>query len=68
MSTQTNQTSELPWDRRPVTSRDMAILIGILILACIGGAALIAFSIRGQSETAVTDETGPRTSYLLSNR
>lgn len=59
MSTQTNQTSELPWDRRPVTSRDMAILIGILILACIGGAALIAFSIRGQSETAVTDETGP---------
>ena len=46
MSTQTNQTSELPWDRRPVTSRDMAILIGILILACIGGAANYLFNSR----------------------
>ncbi|MCA9896942.1 MAG: nitrite reductase, copper-containing [Anaerolineales bacterium] len=61
MSTQTNQTSELPWDRRPVTSRDMAILIGILVLACIGGAALIAFSIRDQSGAAVADETSTDT-------
>lgn len=55
MSTQANRTSELPWDRRPVTSRDMVIFIGILVLACIGGVAMIAFSIRIQSGTAVTE-------------
>jgi nitrite reductase (NO-forming) len=56
MNTETNQTSELPWDRRPVTTRDMVFLLGILILACIGSAALIAFSIQNQSgQTAVTD-------------
>ncbi|MBE2223949.1 MAG: multicopper oxidase domain-containing protein, partial [Anaerolineae bacterium] len=57
MSTQTNQTSELPWDRRPVTTRDMVVLIGILILACMGGAALIVFSIRDQSATTEVANT-----------
>jgi len=51
MSTQTNKPSAIPWDRRPVTGRDMVILIGILVLACIGGAAMIALSIRVQSGT-----------------
>jgi nitrite reductase (NO-forming) len=52
MSIETNQTSELPWGRRPVTSRDLAIFVGIIVLVCIGGAALIAFSIRDQTGTA----------------
>ncbi len=52
MSIQTNQTSELPWDRRPVTSRDLAIFVGVMILLCIGGAALIGFSLRDQTGTA----------------
>jgi nitrite reductase (NO-forming) len=37
----------------------MAFLIGILVLACVGGAALIAFSFRSQPDEAVTDETDP---------
>jgi len=51
MSTQTDQVSELPWDRRPVTARDTAFLAGVIVLACIGSAVLIAFTLRNQPET-----------------
>lgn len=57
MSTQTNQTSQLPWDRRPVSVRDMGLLIVIFVLTFIGGAALIAFSIRNQSGAELVDGT-----------
>lgn len=51
MSTQNNQGSEMPWDRRPVTARDTALLAGIIVLACIGSAVLIARSLRNQPGT-----------------
>lgn len=57
MNRQTNQASDLSWDRQPVTGRDMVILIGILVVACIGGAALIGFSIRSQSGIDGAGET-----------
>lgn len=57
MSIEKNQTSDLPWDRRPVTSRDMTFLIGILVLACIGGAALIAFTTQNQPEAGAAGGT-----------
>jgi nitrite reductase (NO-forming) len=59
MGPQANQISELPWDRRPVTSRDLVISIGILVLSFIGGAVLLGFSIQGLSGTAVVEGTGP---------
>ncbi|MCA9943154.1 MAG: nitrite reductase, copper-containing [Ardenticatenaceae bacterium] len=64
MSIQTNQTSELPWDRRPVTSRDLAIFVGVIALLCIGGAALLAFSIRDQSGTTAAGANGAAVSTV----
>ncbi len=56
MNEQTNQETNLPWDRRPVTSRDMLLLIGFLVFVCIGSAALIVFSLRSQPDVAVASE------------
>lgn len=53
MSEQIHQTSKLPWDKRPLTSRDLLIFIGIVVLALLGSAALIAFSLRNPVTTAV---------------
>lgn len=43
MNEQTNQSSELPWDKRPVSARDILIIVGIMALACILTASLIVY-------------------------
>ncbi|MCZ7666831.1 MAG: hypothetical protein M5U34_06185 [Chloroflexi bacterium] len=53
MSEHIHQTPEVPWDKRPLTSRDLMIFIGIVVLALIGSVTLVAFSIRNSDTTAV---------------
>lgn len=50
------QGAKLPWDRRPVTARDMAVVFGFLLFVCVAGAALIALAIGSQPGTALAGE------------
>lgn len=62
MSRQTNQSPELPWDKRPLSVRDLAITVGVLIFACIASVALLAFALRNQmSNVSATSQTAAET-------
>jgi mono/diheme cytochrome c family protein len=52
MSEQTNQSSELPWGKRPVSARDMVIMVGVIVLACIGTAILTIYVVQNQPRAA----------------
>lgn len=52
MSTKTNLAANLPWDKRPVTARDMVVLLGLLLLVCVAGATLVAVSLQNQPTAA----------------
>lgn len=57
MSRQPAPPSDLPWDKRPMTVRDLGIVLGVMIFMCIAGASLVAFSPHVQTETAVTGQS-----------
>lgn len=65
MSKQSAPPSKLPWDRRPVTARDMALLAGVMVVTCITGVALtfIAFTgpSRGESAAREAASAAPET-------
>lgn len=48
-----NTVQQLPWDKRPVSARDMAFVIGLALLAFLVTAALIAFALLNQPRTAM---------------
>ena len=52
MSEQTNQSSELPWGKRPVAARDMVSMVGVIVLACIGTAILTIYVLQNQPRPA----------------
>lgn len=43
--------NDLPWDKRPVTARDIAITAGVAVLACVIGTGLMFILLRDQSES-----------------
>lgn len=57
MSRHPTPPSDLSWDKRPMTVRDLGIVLGVLIFMCIAGAALLAFALRGQAETAASGQS-----------
>jgi mono/diheme cytochrome c family protein len=57
MSEQTNQSPELSLDKRPVSARDMVIMVGIVVLACIGTAFLSLYVLQNQSRAAPVTQT-----------
>lgn len=62
MSRQTDPFSELPWDKRPLSVRDMAIALSLLIFACIASTALLAFALRNQTgNVSATSQTAAET-------
>lgn len=69
MSSQTNRPSELSWDKRPLTVRDMALMIAVIVFACMGSAALIAFSLRNQAgATAALPADSPPAGQAVSQQ
>ncbi len=57
MSEQTNQSTELSWGKRPVSARDMVIMVGIIVLACIGTAILALYVLQNQPRVAPVTQT-----------
>lgn len=57
MSKHTNRATQVPWDRRPVTARDMAVMLGLLLIACVASAVLIAVALQNQTEAAIAGGT-----------
>ena len=52
MSKQANQSSQLPWGKRPVTARDMVIIVGVIGFACVASIVLIVLALQDQTDTA----------------
>ncbi len=52
MSKQANQSSQLPWGKRPVTARDMIIIVGVIGFACVASIVLIVLALQDQTDTA----------------
>ncbi len=50
MSKQANQSSQLPWGKRPVTARDMVIIVGVIGFACVASIGLIIIALQDQME------------------
>ncbi|MCK5646761.1 MAG: cytochrome c, partial [Anaerolineales bacterium] len=46
-----SERNDLPWDKRPVTARDIAITAGVAVFACVLGTGLMFTVVRDQSET-----------------
>lgn len=55
MTTPPTPQSELPWGKRPVTARDMAIVTGIFVVTCIAGAVMVLFALSGQPERVAVE-------------
>ena len=51
MSKQANQSSQLSWGKRPVTARDMVIIVGVIGFACVVSIGLIVLALQGQTDT-----------------
>jgi len=49
MSEQTSQSSELTWGNRPVSVRDLIVMVGVIVLACIGTTILTIYALQNQS-------------------
>ncbi len=59
MSSTRNQRAQLPWDRRPVTARDLAVLFGFFLFLCVASAGLLLLTTEGQTGTALADNAAP---------
>jgi len=57
MSEQTSQSSELSWGKRPVSVRDMIMMVGVIVLACIGTAFLTIYVLQNQPQAAPVTQT-----------
>ena len=57
MSKQTNESTELSWGKRPVSTRDMVIMVGIVLLACVGTSILTIYVLQNQPQTAPVTQT-----------
>ena len=44
-----SERNDLPWDKRPVTARDIAISAGVAVFACVIGSGLIFYALQNQS-------------------
>lgn len=61
MSQETNPLPKLPWDKRPMTVRDLAVVVGLFLFLPVAGLVLTAFSLRGQVEPASAAAAEPET-------
>ncbi len=66
MSEQTNQSSELSWGNRPVSVRDMIIMIGVIVLACIGTTILTIYVVQNPSQASPVTQTSGQSAIPLS--
>jgi len=46
-----SERNDIPWDKRPVTARDIAITAGVAVFACVIGTGLMFMLLRNQSES-----------------
>lgn len=53
MKKQTNNPARLSWDRRPLTARDMGIVLALLVLVCLTGMLLTVFALQGGAGAAL---------------
>lgn len=53
MSSRNNQGARIPWDRRPVTARDLAVLFSFFLFLCVASAALLVLTADGGTGTAL---------------
>jgi cytochrome c peroxidase len=45
MTGQTNQQPKEPWDKRPVSIRDLAVLAGIVVMLCVAAGGILTYAI-----------------------
>lgn len=57
MSEQPNRPSDIPWDRRPVTIRDLGIALGLFTILFFAAAALIAFPLSNRAEPTAAGQS-----------
>lgn len=57
MQKETVSPARLPWDRRPVTTRDIAVLLSVMVFAFVISLALISAVVQGQVGTAMADDS-----------